>query len=245
MLVEPKILYMCNHLVDELIKTPVSCEVIRSAGTLIDTVPNATNIFEAISLYQLNDVGGIWYFEGIDYKIKSPVSIQWLEGANAPSDGETYIFEYINMEKNFGQFSNEDCPKCGGNGWFISILNETGLTVKKASGSYKLIQGFVKLLFTEKDEGGYGSDIHQLSSQPLYRKDDFTAEIMRIVYECELQFKQLQLSRANFSDKITTDEKLRSATVVDTFYDSAAQGFYATIVLKGESGNTASLSIGV
>ena len=245
MLNEPKIIYICDHRADMLEKTSIPTTVTRSSGSDTDTVSDATYIFDIISVHQFDDTGGKHYYKDVDYQIVQNIQIKWIAGQNSPVPEETYIVEYINLNRNIQQYIAEECPKCAGNGWYVSLFGDRGTTAKKVTGINKLVQDFIKVLFTIKDGTNYGSDILELSSQPMYREEEFATEAMRVVKECEIQIKQTQLAYMNAGNALSDEERLKTATITASDYDVSVQGFYITILLKNEAGNTAGLNLKV
>jgi hypothetical protein len=242
MLYNPKIVYICDHSVIALTKDVLNESILKSNSD-IDTIINGDGSIESIyaAYTLLPDDSMVSYYEGTDFIIYEKKSIEWIS-ANRPAVSDYFDIEYTKSLLTITQYSDEDCPKCTGNGWYVDLFADNGNFAKKISGTGALVQNFMKILLTAKS-ADYGSTLGEIPGSDMSNQDILSSEIISIVLDCESTFKQVQSTDIYAGTLLAPEEKLKSATVTSVEFDTDVGAVYLSITLISEANTTADINL--
>ncbi len=253
---ELKLIYNCDHNVlnrEFLIRT---ITMQRNADTAIDKIHD---IDSNGKVTQIINVSAVNYIKTIDESVTiSPEiynfynnSIVWTRAFipgvtgiyRVPAAGEKYLVNIKYAELTFIKYNSEDCPRCGGNNWYISPVQE-GDTVKEVTGPYLVAQEFVKCLLTvpktDRIDETYGSGLLMETGVP-YLDDELTTFIRTAVNVAERQCIDKQLNSPNRG----LDELLEKAIITSIDVDESSSGIYLYITLITMAGRQVNINFKV
>lgn len=243
----PKILYPCNHVIDELDIRVVRTDVIKTSSPDGDVVCDTNNVIRDVnSISQYDGTANNWtfYHEGIDFQKVIPNMIKWIS-SNTPAVGSTYTIEYERINRQLIEYEQEQCPRCMSNGWYISIIDNNQSTIKKTTGINKLVQDFMKILLTDKDlsADSYGSKIMSYIGKEVVNPNDFALNISSAVLECEIQYKKIQADLLAKGFIIDNSELLKTVIVTDCEYDEDFKSVFLTVILVNQDSKKAEIDL--
>jgi len=235
----PKIVHVCDHVVREIINDTMIEDYTKSDSD-IDLICEEGIISRVNSVYSEDVDGNITiYYKHINYNIYEKVNIKWI--SNAPLAGEIFTVNYTNTLRKTKQYQPEECPKCAGFGWYVSLFNDNNTSVENVTGSEKLIQGFLKVLLTKRIND-YGSTLNNIIGNEISNRPIIETNIIEAVADCEVQYKKFQLTNINESN-LASSEKLKSATVSSIDFDIEENAIYISVVLQNEQGSRSQLNL--
>lgn len=244
-MVTSKTIYPCEHHISELKLSNKTVDVVRGSSQE-DAVLRNYNIVKIHFLYQLNVVSNTVkrYYENEDFYTNS-TSVVWYEG-KGPSQGESYYVEGIFNSKIVSSYAADTCPRCGGNGWFLSTFDEAlPFRINLTQDSDKLVQEFIKILFTTQLDDGYGTNLQELAGRESYSEEELTTIISSIVSSAEEQYKKTQNESLYAGYYMTDHEKLDYVEVTSVEYNREDEIIYFDLLVKTMDGSVQELSLGV
>jgi excinuclease UvrABC ATPase subunit len=244
MLKAPKVVYGCNHLVNEIqeeIKSDLIIREEKTEGIDYDTICSGFVIKYIDSVFQILDESVEYYYENIDFIKYQNNKIQWIT-SHKPLNDTSYSIEYQRANRLVKEYLQEECPKCMGNGWYINAVNGNGSKMNCSEGTEKLVQDFMKILLTYKSSD-YGSTLHEFVSAEINKPDEFIRQIINTVYQCEVKYKQMQSDQVNTGVVLEPIEKLRSAIVTNCEYDAELNDFFLSVVITSDASGEAEISL--
>lgn len=234
----PRILKPCNHIVEKNNREYGKISMTRNSILgFTDKIPANIKIIRIDKITNKDE--NIEYTKNIDYsQDTSDNIIEWLNSKNTPKLGGEYYIHGLYYKKIILNQSIETCERCNGNGWYIDIFNSP-LEVFKDSN--KLLQDFIKLLFTEKQEDGYGTTIKDILGSNVYDEMDLGVEISTAIEDCENQLKLVQSS----IETLTDEEKLDTVEIKDIYYDRENCVCYVSIGIINSLGEYIDLTFSI
>lgn len=191
-----------------------------------DKVPSNISIIRIDSILDKDKQGE--YSPQIDYEQKVSKNIlEWINPNHSPALGETYYIRGCYTKTAIQKYDDEKCERCGGNGWYAKIFSDRGADT--VSLQDKLVQDFIKILFTEKREDGYGSSIKDIISTNAYNEVELGLQVSNVIADCETQIKQSQREHMNGGSEIDLEEQLSQIVVRDVIFVREETACYINI----------------
>lgn len=216
MAIAPKIVYPCDHIIEDTVKQYGDIEMVRETMPgYPDKVPANIDIIRIDSVLCHNKQ--IEYSPYTDYEQKvSKNIIEWINPSHSPQMGQTYYIRGCYVKTQIKKYDDDKCERCGGNGWYARIFSERGANT--VSLQDKLIQDFIKVLFTEKGSDGYGSSIKDIVATNAYNEVELGLQVSNIIADCENQIKKSQREHMNGGSEIDLEEQLSQIIVKDVIF---------------------------
>lgn len=236
MSISPRVIYSCDHVIVDRVREYGDIEMTRN-----ETVGFPDKLYPNISMIRVDEILNkdktIQYSKNVDFQQKtSPDIIEWVGVSGIPDRGEKYFVRGAYIKTIIRKETIESCDRCYGNGWYADIFNsENNLTV---TGEEKLMQDFVKVLFTEKQADGYGSTIRDILSENIYNEVDLGLEISNIIKDCEDQIKSAQRSNINNGIPLPLEETLSEINVKKVIFVREENTCYISIAVINGTGNS-------
>lgn len=245
MSITPKIIFSCDHVIVNKAKCYGKILMTRdSSGGFPDKV--ASNI-SIVRIDQItNKAGDVEYSYGIDYeqKVSSDI-IEWINSINNPAPGEEYYITASYVKTSIEKFDATSCDRCNGNGWYVDILGGGEISIPVVSGQDKLIQDFIKVLFSEKDESGFGSNIKDILGLNVYNNVDLGLQVSEVIADCTRQIKDAQKQQLDSGVPLSIDEALDAIEIADILFVREEATCYISIIITNEAGNSVKFSFKV
>lgn len=232
----PKIIYTCNHIIEETETLYGDILMRRNKNTSFpDTAASNVTIIRVDEVLNIDKT--IEFSPGTDYEQKTSNNIiEWLDSNNVPKPDEEYYIRCA-YNKNVVKKSDGDvCERCGGNGWYVDIfgVNKTTYT----TGSQKLCQDFIKALFTEKQEDGYGSNISEIIGQNIYSEAELSLNVSSCIDDVATQISTSQLEQINNGTTVPLTELLDKIVVEEIVLVRDECTCYVTVRIINKNGDS-------
>lgn len=244
----PQIVHTCNHVVETHEKKIEALPVIRAELGDMDQIFGGSNIYDIYSVYKIIDKDNLinyFYHKDADYRKIGKHSIEWI-GNNRPAPSEEYYVECYYIKSNIVQYEEEDCPRCMSNGWYVDLMPQSERAVNKLSGANKIVQDFIKILFTYRLDGSnYGTRIVDYAGKVVSDPNQICSEIASVIYSAASKYIDLQLSSVLDGNQLTDDEILDRISVDQIDYDIDTGGVYALVTLYSRSGESREIGAGL
>ena len=240
-----RIVYTCNHVIENIRQEVKIIEVTRREG-LLDDVLSSGKILSVDSVYTVNkDTSKSFLYENIHYT-HNLKQIEWIPSPDIPDFGEKYFVECLVELRTVEQYDDEECPRCMGNGWFCSLTESKEYT-ERFYGVNKMVQEYIKCIFTRRssNEGSYGTDILDYIGKNVGANNAYVTEIALMVKDAENQCKAAQSESILNGDYLSDDEILEKVTVIQIYFDEDTSGIITDIRLESRSGIHKNIAIGV
>lgn len=237
----PKIIYNCDHSIEDIEMTYGDILMVRNEEKgFPDKVVSNIEILRIDEI--LNYDKTFEFSPGIDYEQKTSKNIiEWLNSSTAPKPGSEYYirgaFNRIVIKK-----SNSDlCERCNGNGWYTDIFgsNQTNHVI----GINKLSQDFIKTLFTIKQENGYGSNISDAVGKNVNSTSDLSLYITSAISDVENQILNKQLEQINNGATVPLSEALDKVEVTDIIFVRQECVCYISVRIFNKNGDSIPFSL--
>lgn len=231
MAVSPKVVFKCNHIIDDSVIKYGNIDMVRRADNYPDVPPasikmlRVDRVFDSRKEYTLN----------YHYNQKtSPNIIEWNPLTDIPSNEASYTVQCLYSQVSAEKFDIEDCPRCAGNGWYLNLFDNN---VQMVEGSEKLMQDTIKVLFTER-KGTYGSNLKDILSQTTYNETELDINISTAIESCEEQIKQQQSEELSNGCTLTPEETLLKIELANILFVRKECCCYITINVVNALGNS-------
>jgi len=237
----PKIVYPCDHIIVDTTKE--YGDILMTRNVIVgfpDKVP--TNI-EFIRIDELlNESKNTEYSPNVDYKQKVSINIiEWIDqNNNCPSVGQNYYIRGAYVKTVTRKSKSEICERCGNNGWYVDLFNSND--AETISGVAKLSQDFIKVLFTEKQADGYGSNITDILAENVYNEIELSLSISSSIQDVGDQIMRSQLEQINAGNAVSLEEALDSVEVKDIIFVREECTCYITTQVRNKLGKTVAFS---
>lgn len=234
-----KVLHDCSH---TIITTHEQerYKIITASGSDIDRIMSEHPVKKLLGVVQ----------SGIDYTINVDVikvgrdAIRWLS-FNRPDQGENVTVFFVEQTSTTTAYSLQECPRCNGRGWYVSVKNENE-EMEKVSGLESLTQEYIKLLLTYMGENRldltYGSELLMLPSENLIRSEDVVDRVRIILKESELKLREIQTSKLRL---IPEDEQLKKIEIKDVVYNQTLRRVFITLKIISQTMDELETTFGV
>ena len=105
------------------------------------------------------------------------VYIKWLKGNfELPN---LYSAE-VGYTRTISQLYKEDeCPRCNADGWYVGVFESGNVNPSKVKSKNKLVQTFLKYIYTRKTETGYGSRMLDIPGKYDLTDTEFVNTLIR------------------------------------------------------------------
>lgn len=226
MSISPRIIYPCDHIIIDKERTYGYIEMKRGdiPGIPDKVMPNIS----VIRVDQIVDKNKEFEFsKNIDYRQDISLNtVEWVN-LNNPASGEIYFLRALYIKTIVRKETSDTCDRCCGNGWYADIFPDTG-NIFMYEGQ-KLLQDFIKVLFTEKNSTGYGSTIKDILAVNISNEVELGLEIATIMQDCEDQIKSSQRSNINNGLDVDASEKLSRIEIKDVVFVRDENSCYISI----------------
>lgn len=243
MSVSPKIIFGCDHVIIDKKKCYGKILMTRDlSGGFPDKV--ASNI-SIVRIDQITDVTeNIEYSYGVDYEQKvSNDIIEWINPLNNPAPGEKYYIVASYIKTSIEKQDTSTCDRCDGNGWYVDILGGGDISIPSIKGEDKLIQDFIKILFTEKDSNsGYGSSIKDILGSNIYNEVDLGLKVSEIISDCTNQIKEAQKQQLDSGVPLPANEALDNVEISQILFVREEATCYISVKILNEEGSAITFS---
>jgi len=239
---EQKIIFSCDHIINKLVSGSVTFDMTRSTTSVTDTIMYSGRVVNVFYVYTLTGSAAqvINYKKGVDYTI-SDNEITWIS-SNKPVAGAAYVLEALVTTRTITEYVGNisTCERCAGQGWYVDAFTKDNKSIQKAVGINKLVQDYIKVLYTEKATDGYGTDLTDLTGEYVPNEDLFLSDIATAINDAATQLKAIQ---ATFDTSyITTAEMLSSVTITVLSYAKEECLADVELVLTSQAGSTATVN---
>ncbi|MCX8074108.1 MAG: hypothetical protein N2749_00790 [Clostridia bacterium] len=228
----PQIIFGCDHYIQNNEQIYGDIKIIRNNTSLIDKVPDNINLVRIDKIYKINtDNEEKVYYNNYHYRHITPNNaIEWVLTSDMPSPGEEYYMQCLYVKISVEKYEDYKCPKCGGNGWYVNFLDTSNKSIKKLDGAIKLLQEFIKVLYTDKNpKTGYGSNINNVITQSVYDPSKVYSDIISSILDCEEQIKNIQKKAIMDGIEIDDQEKMLKVVVNKIQYVRDENCFYVSV----------------
>jgi len=238
---ELNLIQVCDHTVTITTKETTDVTIVRSDEQL-DSIPiagkpiNIINVTDSYSnilssdIYNLYGYTVVWIDTGVSYpKYRTPLI------------GESYIAKVVRTQVNSQSYSPSNCPKCGGHGWYVDIVDPSAGT-RVIEGIERVAQEYLKCLLTIRGTDSlfldYGTDFMDALGS------DVADPAVRAAVSAALKEAENQVI-TNQSMDLTrdADSLLLSANLTSLIYDEEGPGFFIAISITTVEGTTANSNI--
>lgn len=245
MSIAPKIIFSCDHII--VSKTKCYGKILMKrdlSGGFPDKV--ASNI-SIIRIDQVTNIDGtIQYSYGIDYEQKvSNDIIEWINTNNNPSPGEQYYLTAAYIKTSIEKFDATTCERCGGNGWYVDILGDREASTPVVTGQEKLMQDFIKVLFSDKDSSGFGSNIKNILGSNVYNEVELGLQVSEEIADCAKQIKESQKQQLDSGVALSLEEALDSVEILNVLFVREDSTCYISILITNEAKDSIKFSFKV
>lgn len=249
MLINPQIIYTCDHIIKDNTSKYGTLTVTRGENKVYDYMGQSVYVARVDRVWSLNEQGKpVYYYENYNFvRLHGTNILQWIPTADQPAPGQQYfvLCHYIQISITKYEEDGSDCPRCYGNGWYLSFLDESQLQVNELIGMNKLVQDFIKILFTTKDSTGYGSNLNNMVGQEIYDIDAKCSEIVNEITSCVLKYKSIQQNSEILGADMSDEEKLADVVINNVEYDYETGGFFISLTIINAAGNTKGFNLQV
>lgn len=169
-------------------------------------------------------------------EFKQYIYIKWLKGdfdlPNLYSAEMCYIRTISNL------YDKNNCPRCNGDGWYAGIFESGNVNPSKVSDKNKLVQTFLKYIYTKKTDTGYGTRLTEVPG----KYDLVEQEFINIVVRDEImsfskfytdKISSMMLKGYSFSD----GEILKAMSVSDIEIDVEEMQIKVTVTFLTADGS--------
>lgn len=239
-MIEQKIIFGCDHIINTLKRMSVLIDVVK---TSLDTerLIQTGNISEVFYVYQIQDSLPVSnYRNGIDYVVNGN-SITWIS-SHRPAIGSNYSCEVMMINRTVLDYSKDvaNCERCFGQGWYVDMLTSDLRLIAKSQGLEKLVQDYIKILYTITRDDGYGTNLLTLSGNNVMNEEIYLSEISSEINSAALQLREIQGAMI-LDGKYVLDPKetLSEVEIISTEYFRDEGRAYVKMRLISEAGSSA------
>lgn len=230
---EPKIVHACNHMIVSKVRQYSCINMVRGdSPNMHDSMPRNIKI---IRIDKIKSKEGKIFKKGYHYNQSiSQDIIEWTSKDGVPAYNENYVvcaaYVYISSSK----YSVNDCPRCNGNGWYVSLTDSDG-QMGFVEGAQKLVQDFVKIINTESD-GTYGSTLKDVLGINVYSEVDINNSISSSIASCqEYLISKQNIELQNGAD-LSDDELLDRIEIRQIYFIKEESTYVVSLVIYNKSG---------
>lgn len=230
---EPKIVHACNHMVVDKTKQYGCINMVRgNTPNMHDAMPKNIKIIRVDKIKLENGKvlkKGYHYNQSISNDI-----IEWTQKDGVPAYNENYMVYAAYIYISTSKYTVEDCPRCSGNGWYVSLTNSDG-QMGFVEGSQKLIQDFIKVVNTESN-GEYGSTIKNTLSMNVYSEVEINNSISSSIAACQEYLIAKQNAELQNGTQLSEDELLDRIEVRQIYFVREETAYVISLVIYNRAG---------
>jgi len=183
------------------------------------------------------------YESGPDFMLYTHNKIRWI-GNDKPTESSQYSIIYIVQDVSNQQYNIDNCPVCGGNGWYAGIIDEVTGKFEIVSGIDKLTQDVIKFILTVQ-KGNYGTTLKSIIGKNMSNESALREQITSTISIMEQQYKETQASAIMEGMEVSDSELLDYIYVSELEIDSEAASVYITIHAYSVSRESAKVTLKV
>lgn len=248
MAIAPQIVHTCDHIIEQRDDRLGTLTLTRNADGMVDGFASGIFVREIYKVYQVindNTLDYEFYHNRKDFNLSGGRTINWIS-EHKPTNGTTYYAECKYIMPEIIEYEDIDCPRCIGNGWYVDFLPQSELEVQVVTGMSKVVQDFLKIVFTYRVEGStYGTKLADYAGMAILDANQISSEIATLFYNAADQYKELQASALLDNNKLTDSELLESISVDSIEYDRESSAFYVFVTLYSQAGESTELVAGI
>lgn len=234
-MIAPKIIYACNHVYSTVSESVQTRTMVYSGVS--DTIDVQGRVDSVLRIYDPETLKPI---SSKRYEVEGN-KIHW--NGSPMKVGDTYNVCFILKQSKVNDYTSDPnlCYRCAGNGWYVSVMNALTKSYAKSEGINKLVQEFIKLLFTQKQDDGYGTHIHSYYGKTMHDENILISEICAEISDAESQFKLMQIQSINNDIEIPPSEMLEGVSISSAYYDKDRMSVVIQLLLINQDSQTAGL----
>ena len=186
--------------------------------------------FDVVQATEMTDVGFI-----------QTAYIKWYPEITPPEMYMLNMSYYRTVNK---LYEENECPRCGGEGWYVGVFEDGNINPSSVDGGNKLIQSFLKYIYTRKLDSGYGSRMTSIPGK--YNMSD--SEIINMAIQTELMsFKDYYTDKISTAilngQKVGDSERLVSQTVSNIEIDEQNRAIKVVVTFGTKDGTLSSVNL--
>jgi hypothetical protein len=241
---------MCNHVLEHRETVPKTAVLVRSSDLNYDVIDSNNIVSSITSVYKDQDGSEdlkYYYQPHLGYEPFTHNKIMWV-GIHKPNPGDTYIVDYETTKLTATQYDDpENCPRCGGKGWYVGLLDNDENKIYSVTGINKMMQDIIKIMLTIKNSN-YGTLIPSMAGTQSADIDTMVTQIASAIRDVESQYMKMQLDLIANGAPLPDDEKLYKIEIRDiqTIQGSEQDStFFVSITAYSVSGQSVDVDINI
>ena len=172
-------------------------------------------------------------------EFKQYVYINWLKDT-VPEPPKLYSAEIQYVRVISKLYDETDCPRCSGDGWYAGIFESGNINPSKVTDKNKLVQTFLKYMYTRKTDKGYGTRMLEIPGKYDLTDKEFINNIIR---DEIMSFKDFYTNKTSSmlvkGYSFTNGEILKAMSVSDVEIDTENMRIKTTVTfLTADSGRS-------
>lgn len=232
-----RVLHVCDHTVKEVKYTKTDKSIQRSIDSDTDNITE-----KQIDTVDYVLFGNLFLFDGYHF-ITSGEEITWIGNDEViPQPGDYYDIFFTEKEVTNKGYADDNCPKCGGRGWYVDTISPDGEALVKSEFVDKLVQDFIKTLLTNSKYYEYGTTLSSLVGQ-IHKDGEVKSKIIMAIREAEEKVKKAQYELSLEGVDIGDNQALRVVNIDELYRNEYGDGYYVKVTLYTRS--NLSVSIGL
>ena len=239
-MVSQKIIFSCDHVISKLSNMATSINLVRSSAGDEDIVVPVGKLVRLLYAYLVPASGQVInYKPGIDFQ-QDGNNIKWIS-AHKPADQAGYTVEALVASRSVKDYIGNpaDCERCAGQGWYVNKSSSAFRAIDRVAGINKLVQDYIKILYTEKDSTGYGTVLLSLSGAPVFDENAYLSDVASAINDASNQLKKIQ---SNFPvGNVSNEELLYGVDVLSMSYERSSGYAYISIKLVSVAGSSSAV----
>ena len=239
-MITPQVVHVCNHIIEKQEIVSDAITAVRSEASTTDQLMVGVAIRHVQSVFQENT----FYFEGADWRMAGANSLQWLPGGNQPLSGTEYSVECLYARNTLEEWDDEVCPRCETNGWYVDILPGEKTEITHLRGISKIVQDIIKMIFTYRVEGNYGTRITDYVGAPMNKPEQVMSEVAAIVAGAATRYRQIQADALARGIKLPGDDLLDRLVIHSVQHDKEGGGILIDATVYNQSGDNRPFRLG-
>lgn len=174
--------------------------------------------------------------------VQTPESTEICWRIDTPPEMYIVYMSYVRVINKL--YEPHKCPRCGGEGWYTGIFEDGNINPSVVSGANKLVQCFLKYIYTKKLDSGYGSRITSIPGK--YNLDN--GELANMAIQSELMsFKDYYTNKISAEilngQEVSDSEKLVSQVVSDIEIDKENRAIKVVVTFATKDGSLNSVNL--
>lgn len=230
---EPKIVHACNHMIVSKTKQYGRINMVRGdSPNMHDAMPRNIKVTR---VDRIESAEGRVFKKGYHYNQSiSQDIIEWTSKEGTPAYNESYAVYAAYIYTSSSKHHVGECPRCGGNGWYVSLTNSEG-QMGFVEGAQKLIQDFIKIINTESD-GTYGSTIKNVLGENIYSEININNSISSSIMSCQEFLLAKQNLELQNGVELPDDELLERIEVKQVYFAREESAYVISLVIYNKAG---------